>query len=145
MLPWVSSAPANGNHWQHLHQQAAQEAGIEWYGLTGEEFVNDYQASYSEEPSYHSAGGYIAGLILQKAIEQAGTLDTPSVKAALDSMDVLTFFGHIKFDNTPENHGLQRGHSMVYIQWNKNSAGVLEKQVVWPAEGKTANVLYPIR
>jgi ABC-type branched-subunit amino acid transport system substrate-binding protein len=125
--------------------EAAQSAGIEWYGLSGEEFVNDYQASYSEEPSYHSAGGYIAGLILQKAIEEAGTLDTQTVKAALDSMDVLTFFGHIKFDNTPENHGLQRGHSMVYIQWMKNSAGVLEKQVVWPAEGKTAEVLYPIR
>jgi ABC-type branched-subunit amino acid transport system substrate-binding protein len=126
-------------------QQAAQEAGIEWYGLTGEEFVNDYQTSYSEEPSYHSAGGYIAGLILQKAIEQAGTLDTQAVKAALDSMDILTFFGHINFDTSPENHGLQRGHSMVYIQWTKNSAGELEKQVVWPAEGKTASVLYPIR
>lgn len=126
-------------------QQAAQEAGIEWYGLTGEEFVNNYQASYSEEPSYHSAGGYIAGLILQKAIEEAGTLDTQAVKAALDSMDILTFFGHINFDTSPENHGLQRGHSMVYIQWNKNSAGVLEKQVVWPAEGKTASILYPIR
>jgi ABC-type branched-subunit amino acid transport system substrate-binding protein len=125
--------------------EAAQKAGIEWYGITGEEFVNDYQASYSEEPSYHSAGGYVAGLILQKAIEEAGTLDTLAVKAALDSMDILTFFGHIKFDTSPENHGLQIGHSMVYIQWGRNSAGTLEKQVVWPSEGKTAEIIYPIR
>jgi branched-chain amino acid transport system substrate-binding protein len=125
--------------------QAAKEAEIEWFGLTGDEFVKDYMADYTEEPSYHSAGGYVAGLILQKAIEDAGSLETSAVKAALDGMDILTFFGHIKFDTSAENHGLQIGHSMVYIQWDRDSNGVLEKQVVWPAEGKTAEVIFPIR
>jgi branched-chain amino acid transport system substrate-binding protein len=81
---------------------------------------------------------------LQKAIETAGSLDTQAVKTALDNIDALTFFGHTKFDTSAENHGLQIGHSMVYIQWQKNDAGDLEKQVVWPAEGATADVLYPI-
>jgi hypothetical protein len=33
----------------------------------------------------------------------------------------------------------------VYIQWQKNDAGDLEKQVVWPAEGATKDVFYPLR
>lgn len=115
------------------------------FGPTGAEFVKAYQDAYGEDPSYHSAGGYVAGLILQKAIETAGSLDTEAVKAALDSMDMMTFFGHIKFDTSAENHGLQIGHSMVYIQWQKDANGAFVKQVVWPAEGKTAEAIYPIR
>ena len=124
-------------------QEGAQKAGLEWYGTSGADFVSAYKAAYSEEPSYHSAGGYAAGLILQHAIEKAGSIDAKAVKAALDSTDMLTFFGHIKFDVTAENHGLQIGHSMVYIQW-QDKDGNLAKQVVWPAEGVTAKILYPL-
>jgi ABC-type branched-subunit amino acid transport system substrate-binding protein len=124
--------------------EAAKAAGLEWYGPTGTEFVSAYKAAYQgEEPSYHSAGGYVAGLILQRAVEQAGSLDTKAVKEALDKLDILTFFGHIKF-NTSDAHGLQVGHDMVYIQWQKDAAGKLAKQVIWPAEGATAKTIYPI-
>ncbi len=126
-------------------EASAQEAGLDWYGIAGEKFVEDYQAAYNEEPSYHAAGGYVAGLLLQHAIEQAGTLDTQAVKEALDKFDLLTFFGHIKFDTSAEAHGLQIGHSMVYIQWQKDGDGNLLKQVVWPPEGATAEVIYPLR
>lgn len=115
------------------------------YGPTGKAFIDAYKAAYNEDPSYHSAGGYVAGLILQKGIELAGSLDTEAVKAALDGVDMTTFFGHIKFDTSAGNHGLQIGHSMVYIQWQKDSSGALVKQVVWPAEGKTAEPVYPIK
>ncbi|MEW5868811.1 MAG: amino acid ABC transporter substrate-binding protein [Chloroflexota bacterium] len=126
-------------------QESAKSAGLDWFGSTGKEFVDAYKAAYNEEPSYHAAGGYVAGLLLQKAIEQAGSLDTQAVKSALDGFDLLTFFGHIKFDTSAEAHGLQIGHSMVYIQWQKDDAGNLVKQVVWPAEGATAKVIFPIR
>jgi ABC-type branched-subunit amino acid transport system substrate-binding protein len=113
------------------------------YGSTGKAFIDAYKAAYNEDPSYHSAGGYVAGLILQKGIETAGSLDTEAVKAALDAIDMTTFFGAIKFDTSAESHGLQTGHSMVYIQWQKDSGGALVKQVVWPADGKTAEPVYP--
>jgi hypothetical protein len=54
-------------------------------------------------------------------------------------------FGYLKFDTTAEAHGLQIGHSMVYIQWQKDASGSLVKQVVWPAEGRSAETVYPIR
>lgn len=123
--------------------ESAAEAGLEWFGPLGEEFVSAYEAAYDgEEPSYHSAGGYAAGLILQQAIIAADSTDPEAVGAALDAMDLLTFFGHIKFDTSEEAHGLQIGHSMVYIQWQDN--GGLAKQVVWPAEGATAETLFPL-
>ena len=124
---------------------SAKATGLEWYGLTVKEFVDAYTAAYNAEPSYHGAGGYAAGLILQRAIETAGSYETEKVKAALDGMDLLTFFGYIKFDTSAENHGLQIGHDMVYIQWQKDASGKLVKQVVWPAEGKSADALYPAR
>ena len=124
--------------------ESADAAGLDWFGPQGDEFVGAYEKAYSgEEPSYHSAGGYAAGLILQKAIIDADSTDPEAVRAALDAMDLLTFFGHIKFDTTAEAHGLQIGHSMVYIQWQDNGDG-LAKQVVWPAEGATAETLYPM-
>ncbi len=132
------------SQWEPLVSFSAENAGSQaFYGPSSSEFTEAYKAAYSEDPSYHAAGGYAAGLLLQRAIEQAGSLDTQAVKAALDSTDVLTFFGHIKFDTSAENHGLQTGHSMVYIQWQKDASGNLGKQVVWPLEGATAETVFP--
>jgi ABC-type branched-subunit amino acid transport system substrate-binding protein len=123
--------------------ESAAEAGLEFFGPNSDEFVSAYEAAYDgEEPSYHSAGGYAAGLILQKAILDADSVDPAAVKEALDAMDLLTFFGHIQFDTSEEAHGLQTGHSMVYIQWQDNDG--LVKEVVWPQEGATAELLYPM-
>lgn len=122
---------------------AAKAAGIEWIGPSVAEFVKLYQAAYNgEEPSYHAAGGYVAGLLLEHAIVKAGSLDTQKVKAALDSLDVLTFFGHIEF-NTTNAHGLQIGHEMVYIQWQPGDKPA--KQIIWPAAATTAKLTYPLR
>ncbi len=123
--------------------ESAAEAGLEWFGALGSEFTAAYEAAYNEEPSYHSMGGYVAGQILQKAIMDADSIETEAVKAALDNMDILTGYGHIKFETSPEAHGLQIGHDMIYIQWQKDEAGNLVKQVVWPLEGATAEALYP--
>ena len=123
---------------------AAKELGIDWYGPSNEEFIKAYEAEYNEEPSYHSAGGYAAGIILEYAIKKADSVDPQKVKEALEATDVLTFFGRIKFDTTEEAHGLQIGHEMVYIQWQKDDQGNLVKQVVWPKEGATAELIYPL-
>jgi branched-chain amino acid transport system substrate-binding protein len=127
-----------------FNEEKAQAAGLEWYGLSSAEFTEAYKTEFGQEPSYHAAGGYIAGLLLQRAIETAGSLDPQAVKSALDAQDLLTFFGHIKFDTSAENHGLQVGHSMVYIQWQKTDSEDLAKQVVWPEEGSTSETLFPI-
>src|SRR5271166_5229262 len=52
------------------------------YGPSGADFAKWYKAKYNAEPSYESAGGYAAGLILQRAIEQSGGTDTAKVADA---------------------------------------------------------------
>jgi branched-chain amino acid transport system substrate-binding protein len=134
------------SQWEPLAEftpDSAKEAGLEWFGALGKDFVTAYETAYDEEPSYHSMGGYAAGQILQKAIIDADSTDPEAIKTAMEGMDVLTAYGHVKFDTSAEAHGLQVGHSMVYIQWQKDDAGNLAKQVVWPLEGKTADTLYP--
>jgi branched-chain amino acid transport system substrate-binding protein len=127
------------------HTEAEASAlGIEWYGPTGEEFSAAYEAAFGEKPTYHVAGGYAAGLLLEKAILNADSVDSEAVKAALDAMNFFTFYGGIKFDTSAEAHGLQIAHSMVVIQWQKNEAGELVREVVWPADVATKDPIFPI-
>ena len=110
-----------------------------FYGPTGADFTTAYKAKFSAPPSYHSAGGYAAGLTLQKALEDAGSTDPEKVKTALDKDDFMTFYGRIKFSTDPKTHGKQIAHEMVYVQWLKGSDGKLATQIVWPAEAKSAD------
>ncbi|MEK7865978.1 MAG: amino acid ABC transporter substrate-binding protein [Planctomycetota bacterium] len=118
--------------------EGAKSAGLAWFGLTGTEFVEAYKAAHKEEPSYHAAGGYIAGLLLEEAIARAGSVDGEAVRKALAATDLLTFFGRSKFFAPDAAHGLQIGHEMVLVQWQKGPDGKLLKQVVWPPQGRTA-------
>jgi branched-chain amino acid transport system substrate-binding protein len=115
------------------------------FGPTVEQFAKDYQAKYNSEASYESAGGYASGLILQHAIEQAGTLDSDKVAAALNNTDATTFYGRTKFATEANQHGLQQGHTMVLAQWQKDKAGKPVKQVIWPDASKSAPFAYPIK
>jgi branched-chain amino acid transport system substrate-binding protein len=126
-----------------IDETAAEAAGVEFFGPSSEEFTAAYQEAYDEEPSYHAAGGYVAGLLLQKAITDADSLDTDAVAEAMDAFNLLTFFGRVQFDTTEESHGLQIGHSMMYVQW-QGTVDALEKQIVWPAEAVTAEAIYPL-
>jgi branched-chain amino acid transport system substrate-binding protein len=115
------------------------------FGPSVEQFAKDYQAKYNVEASYESAGGYAAGLILQHAIEQAGSLESDKVANALNATDATTFYGRTKFATEANQHGLQQGHSMVLAQWQKDKSGKLVKQVVWPDASKSAPVMFPIK
>ena len=114
------------------------------YGPNGADFAKAYAAKYNAPPSYESAGGYACGLVLQRAVEQAGGTDTAKVANALNATDITTFYGRTKFSTAANEHGLQVGHAMVLAQWQKDKSGALVKQVVWPLAGKSANLVYPI-
>ncbi len=138
---------ATSSQWELSATHTPEEAaalGKEFYGPTGEEFAAAYNAATGEKPTYHVAGGYAAGLILQKAIEDADSIDPEKVRAALEAMDIFTFWGGVKFDTSAEAHGLQIGHTMVVAQWQRNDAGELVRQVIWPADVAVADPLYPI-
>ncbi len=113
------------------------------FGPTGAEFVKAFEAKFKAPPDYHSATGYAGGALLQHAIEQAGSIDADKVVAALNAMDVTTFFGRFKIATDAAHHGLQIGHEMVLAQWQKKNDR-LEREVVWPQAAQTADLLYPL-
>jgi branched-chain amino acid transport system substrate-binding protein len=113
------------------------------FGPTTQEFAKAFQAKFKVPPDYHSASGYTSGVVLERAIETAGSLDPEKVTAALNATDFTTFFGHIKFATDPAHHGLQSAHQMVLAQWQKQN-GKLGRQVVWPLAAKSADLIYPI-
>jgi len=138
---------ATSSQWElkatHTEEEAAN-LGVDWFGSTGEEFAATYEAAYGDPPTYHAAGGYTAGVVLQKAILDADSVDPEAVKAALNAMNIMTFFGGIQFDNSDEAHGLQIAHKMVVAQWQMNDAGELALEIVAPADVATVDPLYPI-
>jgi branched-chain amino acid transport system substrate-binding protein len=111
------------------------------FGPSAKEFAARFNDKYKIAPGYHAAGGYAAGLILQHAIEESGSIDQAKVAAALNKIDVTTLFGRTKFSTDPKEHGLQIAHAMVLGQWQKKG-GQLVKEVIWPHEAKTADILY---
>jgi len=137
---------ATSSQWElaatHTEEEAAN-LGVAWFGPTGEEFAAAYEAAFGDPPTYHVAGGYAAGLVLQKAIIDADSVDPEAVKAALNAMDLMTFYGGIKFDTSEEAHGLQVSHKMVVAQWQKNEAGELTRVIIAPADVAIADPLYP--
>jgi branched-chain amino acid transport system substrate-binding protein len=122
-------------------QWAPQVAFKADFGPTAQEFDRRFTEKYKIGAGYHAAGGYAAGLILQHAIEQAGSIEQAKVAAALNKTDVTTLFGRTKFSTEPKEHGLQVAHAMVLGQWQKKG-GQLVKEVIWPQEAKTADILY---
>jgi branched-chain amino acid transport system substrate-binding protein len=138
---------ATSSQWElaatHTQEEAAN-LGIEWFGPTGEEFAAAYQTAFGDPPTYHVAGGYAAGLVLEKAIIDADSVDPEAVKAALNAMNLFIFYGGIQFDTSDEAHGLQIAHKMVVAQWQKNDVGDLVRVIIAPADVRTADPLYPV-
>jgi branched-chain amino acid transport system substrate-binding protein len=67
--------------------------------------VSNYVAAYRTkypgvgDPDYHVAMSTAACLALQRAIENAKSLDPKKVRDALAALDVMTFAGQLKFDS----------------------------------------------
>src|SRR3984893_3433423 len=69
--------------------------------LSVSEYVKAFETKYSrtEPPDYHVPESTPGRLAFQKAIENAGSLEPSKVRDALAALDVMTFFGQIKFDS----------------------------------------------
>ena len=106
------------------------------YGPSAEMVVRRFEALQPGEADYPMAQAYAGGLVAQRCIEEAGTLDNERLRQVANSLDFSTFYGRFKID--PDT-GLQVGHSVVLVQ---RQGG--EKVIVWPREMRQATLVYPI-
>jgi branched-chain amino acid transport system substrate-binding protein len=107
------------------------------YYLTSADYVAAYRRKFgvSDDPGYQVADATAAGLALERAIEQAGSLDPDRVRDALASLDVMTFFGRLKFDSTGQN---------IYKPMLAEQILSGRPQTVWPIELAAAPAKYPV-
>ncbi len=99
------------------------------------QYAEYFQEQHGQPPVYQAASATASGLALQIAIEEAGALDTDSVRTALLEMDAQTFYGPINFDERGVNTAKPMGTVQVIDG---------EIPVVAPEAAKIRDLEYPI-
>jgi branched-chain amino acid transport system substrate-binding protein len=89
--------------WWH---PAVRYKGQDIFGTT-QNYVKLFQEKYKSMPDYAQASSSVAGALFQMAIEKAGTLDRKAVRDALASLDVVTFWGPVRFGPTGQITSLE--------------------------------------
>jgi branched-chain amino acid transport system substrate-binding protein len=92
---------------------------------TARAYADAFTRYAGHAPDYHNAEATAAALAFQYALERAGSTDRVAVRDALAKLDVVTFFGLLKFD--------QRG------------INVFKPMVVNQIQGDQLTTIYPYR
>lgn len=79
--------------WWH---PAERYDGKDIFGST-ENYVKLFREKYKAEPDYAQASASVCGALFQMAIERAGSIDRDKVRDELAKLNVVTFFGPVKF------------------------------------------------
>jgi branched-chain amino acid transport system substrate-binding protein len=89
--------------WWH---PAARYSGKDIFGTT-ENYVKLFEEKYKSTPDYAQASASVSGALFQIAIERAGSLDRDKVRDELAKMDVMTFWGPVKFGANGQINSLE--------------------------------------
>lgn len=101
---------------------------------SAQNYARLFREKYGFTPDYHAANASAGALALQLAIEKAGSIDPQKVRDALASLDVMTFYGRIKFNDK----GLNTYKPMVTVQIQHGQV-----VTVFPPDVAAAKPLYP--
>ena len=113
--------------WWH---QATSYKGVGVWPTT-EDFYKHFLAVEKADPDYVHGSCAAATVVLQHAIEQAGTLDKAKVRDALAKTDISTFYGPVKFNAV----GMNQARDLPIIQVQDRVI-----KVVAPTDVKTADL-----
>lgn len=89
--------------WWH---PAERYDGKDIFGTT-ENFVKLFHDKYKSDPDYGQASAAVCGALFQMAIERAGSLDRDKVRDELAKLDVVTFWGPVKFGPNGQINSLE--------------------------------------
>jgi len=88
--------------WWH---PAEEYDGKDIFGKTSN-FVKLFHDKYGADPDYGQASAAACGALFQLAIEKAGSLDRDKVRDELAKLDIVTFWGPVKFGPTGQINSL---------------------------------------
>lgn len=96
------------------------------YGPTPAEVRQSLMAQSDLSVDYPMAQAYAAGLVAQRCLEIAGTLQQQALRHVAAQLDLVTFYGRYRTDPIT---GRQCGHRMPVVCWQDG-----RKQILWPHE-----------
>lgn len=97
-------------------------------------FYDEFEKRYKKAPSTDATYAYIAGTIMQQAIEKAGTLDREKVADALRTGKFDTILGDYEFDD----RGINKDQLSFITQVQDG-----KRTVVWPKSVSNSGVKLP--
>lgn len=107
------------------------------YGPT----VSDVRRSLREAGhpviDYPMAQAYAVGVVIQRCVEECGSLDDLALREVAASLDFTTFYGRFRID---AETGRQVGKPSLLVQWRQD-----HKVVVWPPEYRQERLACPWR
>ena len=83
-------------------------------GPNSEWFSDCYRNAHGIEPPYPAASAFAAGVVWQRCVQEAGTVESLPVLSASQRLDTTTLFGRFRVDPVT---GLQTGHQIRVVQW----------------------------
>ena len=86
---------------------------------------------------YPAAQAYACGVVIQRCLEECGSLDDATLRQAAASLDFTTFYGRFRID---AGTGRQVGKPGLLVQWRQG-----RKEIVWPPEYRTQGLVHPWR
>ena len=112
----------------------AKYRGAPGFISTSAEYAKQFEIKYGHVPDYHNAESSATCLAFQYAIQNAGSLDPQKVRDALAALNVVTFYGILKFDD----RGINVFKPMAVNQIQKGNL-----VTVWPSAVQNAQPAYP--
>ncbi len=107
------------------------------FGPTSSEFCSLYSNKYENPPDYISAQAFNMGLVIEKCIKDAGTLDDHTLRSIAQKSSFTTFYGHFNLDPLT---GAQREHALIVIQWQNS-----KKEIIYPENYRTSTLVSPLK
>ena len=118
-------------------QWEASGSFVNDYGPPGSQVLASLRKASRHAVDYPMVQAYAAGLVAQRCVEAAGTLEDRTLRETAGMLDFSTFYGRFKIDS---DTGRQEGRSPVIVQWQKG-----RKVIVWPPEQRQAGLIHPWR
>lgn len=111
--------------WHH----ATRFTGVGVWPST-ENFYNEFIAKAKSDPDYIHGSCAATAVVLQNAIERAGSTDKAKVRDALAKTDIVTFYGPVKFSP----NGMNQVRNVPVIQVQDKKIKILQPEAIKNAD-----------
>lgn len=104
---------------------------------TAKNFADYYRKHFKRTLTYHMASGASCIVAYVHAMQNANSINPIKVRDALDALDVMTFYGHLKFTSDGDAEAEYAGPLVAQLQKGKI-------EIIHPPAAATADLIYPM-